>query len=301
MLIWSVSGIAVKHALVVFRPLTLIVLRFTVAVLLMVCVGLLCRRSGLLGLQMVQKTDLPWFLLGGLFQPFLYYLLETYTYDALSSPTIAGALLSTNPILTPLFAVVLLRESVTRYNVVGIVVATIGVLMLTLIGSTDFAIGNVWGILTAFLAVVAAILYSVALKRIPSRYSPLTIVCYMQGWSLLLFYVLWGLTDVPQWTEMQTEWAAAGSHLLTALCSIGYLAVFSSVAGFVLFCYTVRSIGITRTNAFNNVRPAMTAVFMWLLLGEQLPVGKLIGIVLIIVGLFICQRSRATHSPKREE
>ena len=59
MLIWAGSGIAVKHALVVFTPLSLIVLRFTLAVLLMFAIGLMFRRSDILGLQRVDRHDIP--------------------------------------------------------------------------------------------------------------------------------------------------------------------------------------------------------------------------------------------------
>ena len=74
MLIWAGAGIAVKEALVVFSPLTLIVLRFTLAVLLMLCIGLVFRKNEVVGLQKVDRKDLPLFMLGGLFQPFLYFI-----------------------------------------------------------------------------------------------------------------------------------------------------------------------------------------------------------------------------------
>jgi drug/metabolite transporter (DMT)-like permease len=62
------------------------------------------------------------------------------------------------------------------------------------------------------------------------------------------------------------------------------------VAAFVLFCYTVRRIGVTRANVFNNVRPVFTALIMWILMDEILPIWKLIGMLVIIVGLFISQK-----------
>ena len=286
MLIWSLSGIAIKEALTVFPPLTLIVLRFTLAVLLMLLVGLSARavfrrrkgqESGL-ALQRVERKDLPVFLLGGFFQPFLYFILETFTYDSLSSPTIAEALLSTAPVFAPVFGIVLLRERVTRNNILGIVLSTAGMLMLILVGADSFALGNAWGVLTAFLAVSAALLYSVTLKRVPERYNSLTVVFYMQSFSLLLFFVCWLFTDKTQ-----------APLTASAVLSVLYLAVFSSVTAFILFCYTVRQIGITRANVFNNIRPAFTAIAMFLIFDEHLPWGKLAGIALIIIGLFICQ------------
>lgn len=288
MLIWSASGIAVKEALVALSPMTMIVIRFTLAVLLMLVVGLCARKSEMFRLQKVDKKDLPLFILGGIFQPFLYYILETFSYDALSSPTIAEALLSTSPVLAPFFAAAILREHVTRYNILGIIVSTVGMLLLVLVGASDFSIGNPWGIACAFAAVSAAVLYTIVLRRIPPGYNPLTVVFYVQLSALVLFYPLCGFTDgvsgFAHLAEVDTM------QLWRSLAAVGYLALGASVVAFICFCYTVRVIGVTRTNAFNNVRPAFTAIWMLLFFGEQLPWAKWLGILLIIIGLFVCQR-----------
>lgn len=289
MLIWAGAGIAVKEALLVYPPLTLIVLRFTLAVLLMLVIGLIFRRNEILGLQCIAKRDIPLFILGGLFQPFLYFIFETYTYQSFDSPTIAEALLSTQPVLAPIFAFVLLREHITRNNIIGIVLSTIGMLMLLLMGAENFTLGNPWGILLAFLTVSMSVSYSVVLRRIPSRYSPLSIVFYVQSISLILFYILWGTTHLSPLTSQLSTFNAQLSTL-NSLLAVLYLAVLASVAAFILFCYTVRKIGVTRANVFNNIRPVFTAILMWLMFDERLPVWKMIGIIVIIIGLFISQK-----------
>lgn len=289
MLIWAGAGIAVKQALVVFSPLTLIVLRFTLAVILMLVIGLICRKSDILGLQRVAIKDLPLFMLGGLFQPFLYFIFETYTYQSIASPTIAEALLSTQPVLAPLFALVLLREHITRYNIIGIVISTVGMLMLLLIGSDNFAFGNPWGVLLAFLTVSMSVSYSIVLRKIPTRYSPLSIVFYVQSFSLLLFYPLWGALEGKRLIDSDFV-IDRSEQLLSSGAAVLYLAVFASVTAFILFCYTVRKIGVTRANVFNNIRPVFTALLMWLIFDERLPIWKMVGIVVIIIGLFISQK-----------
>jgi drug/metabolite transporter (DMT)-like permease len=291
MLIWAGAGIAVKEALIVFSPLTLIVLRFTLAVLLMLLVGLMFRRNDILGLQLIAKRDIPLFLLGGLFQPFLYFIFETYTYQSFASPTIAEAMLSTQPVFAPIFAFVLLRERVTRNNILGIILSTIGMLLLLLVGSDDFSLGSPWGILLAIVTVSMSVSYSVILRRIPTRYSSLSIVFYVQSFSLILFYVVWMLMgEASAFMNNSTPLLHHSTQLLHSGIAVLYLAIFASVTAFVLFCYTVRKIGVTRANVFNNVRPVFTAILMWLIFDEVLPIWKLIGIVIIIIGLFISQK-----------
>ena len=198
MIIWSVSGIAIKHALVVLPPFTLIVMRFVPSVLLMLVIGLVRRKHSLFCLQKMDLKDLPLFLVAGFCQPFLYYMLETYAYDALNSPTIAETLLSTSPLLSPIFAAVLLREKVTKYNIAGILISTIGVFALTLAGSTNYSIGSYWGVLLAFAAVSAAVVDSVMMRKAPMKYSSLSFVFYTQLISLCFFIPIWFIKEGPE-------------------------------------------------------------------------------------------------------
>jgi drug/metabolite transporter (DMT)-like permease len=288
MLCWAGAGIAVKEALVVFSPLTLIVLRFTLAIVLMLLVGLLFRGHEVLGLQRVDKRDIPLFVLGGLFQPFLYFIFETYTYQSFASPTIAEAMLSTQPIMAPILAFIILREKVTRNNVVGILLSTVGMLLLLLVGANNFALGNPWGVLLAIVTVSMSVGYTIILRRIPTRYSSLSIVFYVQLVALVLFYAVWGVFD----RQSLQDTIAPLSADLSPVIAVGYLAVFASVTAFILFCYTVRQIGVTRANVFNNVRPVFTALLMWVIFDEQLPIWKWVGIIVIVIGLFISQKQR---------
>lgn len=288
MLCWAGAGIAVKEALVVFTPLTLIVLRFSLAIILMLFVGLLFRHSEVLGLQRVEKQDIPLFILGGLFQPFLYFIFETYTYQSFASPTIAEAMLSTQPIMAPIFAFIILREKVTCNNIVGIMISTVGMLLLLLVGANNFALGNPWGVMLAVVTVSMSVGYTIVLRRIPKRYTSLSIVFYVQLVALVLFYIVWGIFD-RQPLQHTIELLSAD---ITPMIAVGYLAVFASVMAFILFCYTVRQIGVTRANVFNNVRPVFTALLMWMIFDEQLPLWKWVGIIVIVIGLFISQKQR---------
>ena len=289
MIIWSVSGIAIKHALMVLPPFTMIVLRFVPSVLLMLVIGLICRKSALFGLQRLELRDLPLFLIAGFCQPFLYYLLETFTYDALNSPTIAETLLSTSPLLSPLFAAFLLRERVTKYNIAGVLISTAGVFALSLVGSSDYSIGNYWGIVLAFAAVSAAVIDSIMMRKVPERYSSLSFIFYAQCVSLLFFLPLWWWKEGPE-TIYNLQFTIYNSETQVALGCVAYLTVFASVIAFILFCFALRKVGVTQANAFNNIRPAFTALWMFLFFGEHLPLGKWIGMILIIFGLFVCQK-----------
>lgn len=288
MIIWSVSGIAIKHALIVLPPFTMIVMRFVPSVLLMFLIGIISPSRSLSSLQRIEWKDLPLFLIAGFCQPFLYYMLETYAYDALNSPTIAETLLSTSPLLSPIFAAIILHERISRNNILGILVSTVGVFVLTLVGAKNYSIGNYWGILMAFSAVSAAVIDSVMMRKTPTKYSSLSFVFYTQLISLMFFLPIWYFKEGPEVLQ-GVLYTIDETQTQIALWSVGYLTVFASVTAFILFCYALRQIGVTQANAFNNIRPAFTALWMFLFFGEHLPLAKWVGIGLIIVGLFVCQ------------
>ncbi len=347
MLCWSTSGIAIKQALLVFTPLTLIVCRFTLSVSLMFLIGKLAgffaknatqpeslennpagfgenpnqpfrsTSSGetptsqpsatsnnpdeayqtpptpentsshplfFFALTPLAKHDIPLFLIAGFLQPFLYYLAETYAYQLLSSPTIAEALLSTSPLLSPIFAFIAIRERLSRQTLIGILVSTFGMLLITVQFTDSFSLGNPWGILLAFVAVTVAIFYTIYLKKIPERYNSLSIVFYVQLFALLFFLITWLLQGGIHQAQALTQANPQALHKAFAMAT--YLAVFSSIIAFVLFCYAVRIVGVNKANAFNNVRPVFTALIMLLFFGEMLPIAKWIGILLVVAGLF---------------
>ena len=206
--------------------------------------------------------------------------------------------------MAPLFAWVLLRERVTRNNILGILLSTLGVMMLLMMGGGPLAmdqgaIGK--GVLLALLTVSMSVSYSVVLRRIPTHYTPLSIVFYVQSFALVLFWVMWGVMGIGDGISgigdgISSIGNEAAGQWVRSLLSVGYLAVLASVTAFILFCYTVREIGVTRANVFNNIRPVFTAILMWLLVGEILPLWKIIGIIIIIIGLFISQKQEKNNN-----
>jgi len=286
MVIWAGSGIAVKSALVVLSPMQLVVIRFTVAVLLMLVIGLIGRKwFPQFALQTIERKDWWIFLLSGFFEPFLYFIFETYTYRNFATPTIAEAFLSTSPLTVPIFAAILLKDKLSIHNIAGILISTLGMILVVLAGSTSFSIGSTWAIPLALITVLAATGYVILLKVFPQKYNALTITFWGQTVALCLFIPLWAIADgeLPQ-----IDWQDAASHQM--LTSIAYLSILSCIVAFMCYCYGCRKIGVAQGNAFNNIRPAFTAIIMWMLFDEHLPLWKLVGIAVVILGLFICQR-----------
>lgn len=273
MSVWACSFLFTKEALKSFTPVTAVTIRMTMATLFL---GLYGFATG--ALTRVDKKDLPLFLMAGFAQPFCYFVCEAYSLT-LVSETVASVILSTIPLFSPIFAWFIVKERVSVANVLGIVISLVGVLLIVF-DKEKFVVSPL-GLVLLFGAVIAAIVYSSLLKKVPGKYSNTTIVFYVHLSSLVFFYPTFMINDLKHWGEREV--------LVSSVVCLVILALFASMMGYILFCKTVRIIGVTRANAFCNVMPAITAVAVWIVYGEMLPAAKWVGIVVVIIGLFISQ------------
>ncbi|MBQ2591275.1 MAG: EamA family transporter, partial [Paludibacteraceae bacterium] len=65
--------------------------------------------------------------------------------------------------------------------------------------------------------------------------------------------------------------------------------IFASGLAFVWFGESIKNIGVGKTNAFLNLMPAVTAVASVAITGETIDGQGVVGIVLVIAGLFTSQ------------
>lgn len=274
MIFWSVSFIWTRVAIESFPPVTLVSLRLVIASILLFVISKLIGKF-----QKIRKKDLKWFVLLAFFEPFMYYIGETYGLTMVES-TLASVIVSTIPLFAPVLAYFLLREKISWMNIVGILVSLMGVFLVIYEPVGGF-ISNPVGIALLFLAVFSAICYTTVLRKIPTHYSTLNVILYQSFIGLGFFIPTFFITDFDNIKNVNVSFQAIVALLM--------LAVFASVIAFVLFAGVVRKIGVAKTNVFVNLIPVFTAIFAWWILDERLTWLKITGIVIVVSGLFVSQ------------
>jgi drug/metabolite transporter (DMT)-like permease len=299
MFFYGVSFVSTKVALTAFGPLTILWIRLLLSAgfLLALDATLATRQpSGHAGIRNPSQTnsaptatirrwplrsDLPTLLLVTLFQPFLYFVAENIGLRYVSA-SIASIIIATIPVFTPLLARPILGERVGPLTIVGLVLSLTGVAAIVLERQLE-AQYTVGGLVLLFIAVAAAVGYSIAVKRVSSRYRPLTIVKLQSlfGLPLVLAMALF-FEGLPRVAPDPTVIA----HVL-------YLGIFPSSLAFVFLSGGIRELGANRASVYVNLVPAFTAVVAWLLLGELFTVQKLAGMAVVILGVLAAQRGQA--------
>jgi len=274
MIFWSFSFIWTRVAIQSFHPMTLITLRLILASALLFVAMKLGGKF-----QKLRRQDFKWFILLAFFEPFLYYVGETFGLTMVES-TLAAVIISTIPLFAPVLAFIVLGECINWATIVGILISLVGVFFVIYEPNGGFK-ANPWGVALMFMAVFSAICYATILKKIPSYYNNMSVIFYQSLLGLIFFIPTFLLTD---FSTIQT--LTVSSESLFALLM---LAVFASVVAFVLFAGVVREIGVTRTNVFVNLIPVFTAILAWFILNERLTFYKWAGILVVVSGLFLSQ------------
>lgn len=271
---WSLTFIWYKQAYPRLTPLTLVTLRLLIAAVLLFIIAFSFRL-----LNPVKLKDIPKFMLLSFFEPFIYFLGESYGMKYVSS-TLASLIIATIPLLTPFIAFLTLKEKLKPGNYLGIIISISGVFLLMQTDRSDYS-SLPRGIMLMMVAVFSAIGFTIYAKKLAETYNPFTIVVYQNIFGFLYFIPVFLLFD--DYRNLLNDFD------LNLMLPVIKLAVFGSLLAFVLFVNAIRVIGVTRANVFINLIPVLTAIFSYFLLNEQFSVIRIAGVIIVIAGLILSQ------------
>lgn len=274
MIFWSFSFIWFKIANVTFHPITIIFIRLLISVILLTIYLVLTRNF-----MKIKKKDLKFFVLMALFEPFFYFLGESFGLTYVSA-TVCSVLISTIPVFATLGAWLIFKERLKVINYAGIILSFIGVVVFILNkdGSISF---NIKGLGFILLAILSAVGYSLTLNRLIGSYSPVFLVYVQNFIGIILFLPLFIILDYTHFSNI--------TFTFNMFKPVIELAVFASCGAFIFFAYTIKNLGITRANVFSNCIPVFTAIFSFILLGDKLTVNNIAGMIIVIAGLLLSQ------------
>jgi drug/metabolite transporter (DMT)-like permease len=189
------------------------------------------------------------------------------------------------PVFTALLAGAVLRESLGARGFAGLAVAAVGLLLVVgptgegggtrLLGDALFLAGAaLWGV------------YSVLARAASRRFNAVSTTLYGTALGTLILLPL-------ALTERGVD-ALSGAPP-EVLASIGYLAVFGTVAAFVLLNLGVARIGAARASAFALLVPVVGVLTSVAFLGEELGPLTAIGGITVLAGLWLVEHRGGSH------
>ncbi|MCX6243884.1 MAG: DMT family transporter [Bacteroidetes bacterium] len=274
MLFWGMSFVWSSILLKSYEPISIIFIRLVISSLFLFGVSLIFNKW-----ERIRRSDYLLFFLSSVFNPFLYFLGENYGLKY-SSSTIASVIIATIPVFSPVVAYVYFREKLSLLNIAGLFLSFGGVVLMLITKDLSLSVDKK-GIIFLAGAVLAALVYSVMVRKLTFRYQPLTIIKYQNLIGVLLFLPVFLLYDYRSVIAVRLNYEIVSSFLL--------LAVLASSLSYVFYTKSIQMLGISKANIFSNLIPVFTAVFSFFLLSEQFTLQKLAGMVMVIGGVYISE------------
>lgn len=274
--LWGGSFAGMRVAVQVMNPWSVMWLRMIIATVLLIPLA-----SKLIPSD-YRKGDWKLLIPMVLFQPCLYFLLESYALR-LTTSSQAGVISAALPLMVAFGARLVLSEAIPRTAYSGLLLSLLGVACLTLLQGSAGAAGDpLLGNTLELFAMASAAANMIILKRLCQRYNPWTLTA-MQVFAGAIFFLpglfLMVRSDNSYWTP----------QLVLILLFLGS---FVTLGAFGLYNWGMSRISASRASAFINLVPVNAVFLGWVLLGEALTLPQCAAALAVIGGVWLSQRSR---------
>jgi drug/metabolite transporter (DMT)-like permease len=286
-LVWGASFIAGRVVSAEMDAPSAALWRYLIATTLLIAVVFAIEH----GLPHLTARQWAGIVLLGILGVAAYNLCFMYGLQTVSASR-ASLIVALIPAATLLGGAMFLHEPLTRYRLLGVALALLGV-AVELGGGNPLALfaGHAGlGEAAMFGCVLAWAAYTLVSKRLLGEgVSTLAVTTYaaVAGTAMLVATTAaTGNLGLPQVS-------------LRVWLAIAFIGVFSTALAYVWFSDGVRAIGPARTAVFINLVPVVAIALGVLLLDEKLEPSMVAGAVLVVLGVFIINRAPAV-APTRQ-
>lgn len=274
--LWGTSYVAAKFSVQWVPPFTAAAFRFlVVAAVLWAVLPLRAERPK------VERRDWPILALAGLFQTSFYFALQ-YAGIGLTSASNTAIIVNTRPIFVALMSALVLREVLGSRKIGGILMAFVGVVLVSTGGSLsglglerEQLMGDTLILLNALSGAVGLVLT----KKVLSRFRPYEALLLVQTFGALGLLPFAAL-EIGQWGSLQSTPVSVWLVLI-------YQGLFCSIAPHLLWNNVLARIEASRAAVFMYITPLMAVLLSYLFLGERFSWIFLVGAVLVVSGAYL--------------
>ena len=202
------------------------------------------------------------------------------------SGAVGGVIIGASPVVTSALSAILIRDVPLRAVWAGALLSFAGVGLVSVAGFQAAGEQPLLGSTLVFLGVVSWALYSIGSRTIMERMSALTV-----NWTTLMVATV---LQIPLlWTDQKMMKAGIESVTMSDWLALGYLIIFATAVAQQAWLFGVKGIGPSRASGLGNLTPVAAIGLSALILGESVGRIEIIGIGLILAGVWVVNRRAA--------
>lgn len=237
-------------------------------------------------IKRIQRQDLPKFMLLAFFEPFIYFICETFGLKLTGSPTLSAMVIATIPIFSIGAGIIFFKEKVNFINIIGILFSLVGIVMVAM---AKGSLGEhfIWGVVLLLVAVISEVGHASITKSLAGNYSSQIIVMYQFLIGAIYLFPLFIWKGINGF-NVEVYFSAEVWYPL--IC----LAILCSSLAFSLWVSTIKNLGVAKSSIFSALIPVAAAIIAWVLGHEYLNSRQWIGIVISTAGVILSQYTKKT-------
>ena len=270
-LCWGSLYVVSKIALKTVPPVTLLALRYIVAIPVLFVILALRGR-----LTRMTRKDVMTAAAIGVTGYFMSFCLQMLGISRLTG-SISSLLGAMNPIFIPVLASFYLKEELTRAKVLCVAVSMLGVVMIIGVNGTVDILGALLMLVSVFLWSTTSII----IRRISGKYDPMQIA--MLG-------MVFALPLTGAWAALELK-TAAFSLPLESLLAVLFMGIVGTAVAHTLWNTSLSLMDASFCSMFYPMQPLMSSVLGVLILGETVTLNFVIGGIVICCGIVAAVRT----------
>ena len=267
-LIYGVTFTIAKDVMPLYvKPYAFILLRVSGATAVFWIAGLFVKS------QKIAKEDYKKIILASFFGIALN-MLCFFKGLSLTTPISASVMMVTSPIMVLIFSSILLKEKIIKRKIIGVFVGLIGTILLIVYGnnSEDNATNSTLGNFLVFVNAASYGLYLVLVKKLISKYNPITFIkwFYLFGLILVIPFSFSEFIEIS-WTTMPTD----------IYLKVGFVILFTTCITYLFNIYGLSKLKPTTVGVFIYLQPVIATIFALSMGSDSLNLVKMGASVII--------------------
>ena len=276
--IWGATFVATKIAIQEASPVTIVWIRFLMGTIIL---GITAAIRGQFYVPSLREW--PYFMLVGFLGVTFHQFLQA-TGLITAQATVTAWIVATIPIFSAFLGWIFLKERFNLLRVLGILVATIGVLIVVTNGNLPAILNGGFGTPGDILILISAVnwaVFSILSRPGLQKYPPTLMMFYVMltGW---LFSTVWLFGFGPGLSQIPTLHTVTWVNLLI-------LGVFGSGIAYIAWYDALSSLSVTKLSVFIYIEPLITTliagIFQFSGLFQKLGIKEDITLAVILGGL----------------
>ena len=275
-IIWGVSPGIIKIGLEKIHPFQFLYYRHIICVLFVIIYLIIAKRV----MQAIKAFRSPLNLLVMFLLTPGILIIQFYGIK-LTSSTEASIAIATAPLFASLLGAKYLKEKISKSELLGTIIAFVGIIMISLLGAGSNNISLEQNLLGIFLILISAIVWAggnILYKKIPEKDRFMVSIdsFFLSVLTFIVIFLFWNPSFIiPVKLDSPTLW------------SILYMAIPGSLIAFTFVQKGISLIEVSEATMFTYLQPVWGVPFAVFFLKEPFDLIMLLPLVIILFGLYI--------------